>query len=126
MLSRFEFQACLATILGNASARTATFTSPVLDLRGYDGDAMLLQQVGTVTGTSPTLAGALQDSDDGSTGWANVADGGFVTVTASNSTQKLVLAVNAMRRHVRYVGTMGGTTPSFTFAIVLFARLKNI
>lgn len=119
-----EFQLSDVLVLANASARTSTFTSPVQDLLPLDGDLMLLQNVGTVTGTSPTLAGALQDSDDGSTGWANVTGVAFVTVTSSFNTQKLIAKVNGVRRFVRYVGTIGGTTPSFTFTVLALARSK--
>lgn len=126
MLSRFEFQTAVATIMANASARTATFTSPVVDLLPFDGDLMLVQQVGTVSGTTPSLAGALEDSADGSTGWAAISGASFVSVTAANNTQKLVQAINAARRFMRYVGTIGGTTPSFTFAVIAFARGKSV
>lgn len=119
-----EFQACDVLTIANAIARTATFTSPVQDLRGKAGDLCLLQNVGTVSGTAPTLAGVLEDSDDGSTGWASVAGTALTTVTAGNNTQKAVVQVGACKRYVRYTATIGGTTPSFTFTALLLARDK--
>lgn len=126
MLSRFEFQASTITTLANASARTTTFSSPVLDLRPFDGDLLVLQNVGTVSGTTPSLAGVLEDSDDGSTGWATIAGASFVAVTAANNSQKLVQAINAARRYVRYTGTITGTSPSFTFCVLALARGKSV
>lgn len=119
-----EFNASSITMLSNATARTTTFTSPVIDARDFDGDICVLQNIGTVSGTSPTCATVLQDSDDGSTGWAAVDGGTFTTVTASNNSQKLVVQANACRRYLRSVSTIGGTTPSFILMIMLLARGK--
>lgn len=119
-----EFQASDVMTLSNATARTATFTSPVQDLKGRAGDLCLLQNVGAVSGTSPALVGVLEDSDDGSTGWATVAGSTLATVTSSNNTQKAVVQVGACKRYVRYTATIGGTTPSFLLATLLLARDK--
>lgn len=58
----------------------------------------------------------IQDSADGSTGWATI--GTFTAKTAVGA-QRLVIA-GTVRRYVRYVNTVtGGSSPSCTFAIAL-------
>lgn len=119
-----EFFASSITMLSNATARTTTFTSPVIDARDFDGDLCFLQNIGTVSGTSPSCTTAIQDSDDGSTGWAAVDGGTFTAVTASNNSQKIVLPANMFRRYLRAVATISGTTPSFILMVMLLARGK--
>lgn len=107
--------------ISDIAARTSTVTTSAVDLKEYLGKIAVIQQVGTVSGTSPTLDGKIQDSADGSTGWTDIS----VTatqVTASNSQQVLSVDTRVARRYIRYVGTIAGTTPSFTMGIVLVGQ----
>ena len=98
-------------------AKTATFTAANdIDTRDYIGNIAFVQDVGTVTGTSPTLNGKIQDSDDDST-YADVTDYTFTEVTASNSLQVLNVDTRKVRRYVRYIGTVAGTSPSFSVGV---------
>lgn len=87
-----------------------------VDTQGYR-DAMVVLEVGTVSGTSPTLDVKLQESDDNST-FTDISGATFTQVTASNSSQvKRLAELNVTRkRYVRAVATIAGTTPSFDFA----------
>lgn len=70
-------------------------------------------------GTSPTLDVKFQDSPDKSTDF-DVAGASFTQVTASPSTQ----AATSTRKPARWVRcrvTIGGTSPSFTFAVWFMA-----
>ena len=69
--------------------------------------------VTVVTGTSPTLDVRVEESDDGGTNWYTVYDFPRITATGMYRSPALVLSGN----RVRYVQTVGGTTPSFTRAI---------
>src|SRR5579859_367225 len=76
-------------ILGNGLAPqtiTATTNGASADMIAGDGPCFAIQQIGTVSGTSPTLAGKIQESSDGST-WTDVANATFTSVTASTNTQ---------------------------------------
>lgn len=106
-----------AASLSNIAARTSTVTGSAVDLQGYQGKLKVMQNVGTVSGTTPTLDGKLQDSADGSTGWADVTGATFTQVTAADSLQSIGVDTRAVKRYVRYVGTIGGTTPSFTMGV---------
>jgi hypothetical protein len=106
------------TSLHPTAARTATGNGAVAaDLRTYDGDIAVLLDSAAGTGTTPTLDLKIQDSADGFTDWQDVALATFTQVVAVASQQKLNMNKNAVRRYVRCVYTIGGTTPSFTFSL---------
>lgn len=103
--------------LSAIAARTATVTGSAVDVRAFTGNMLVIQDVGTVSGTTPTLDGKIQNSADGSTGWADITGATFTQVTASNSTQTIAIAADACLGYIRYVGTIAGTTPSFTMGV---------
>jgi len=70
--------------------------------------------VTSVSGTNPTMDVRVQESFDGGTNWETLYD--FQRITAIGSYNSPIL--RAMGRHIRYVRTVGGTTPSFTNAVV--------
>ena len=100
--------------LSNIAANTATVTGAAVAVAGFTGNLVVIQNVGVVSGTTPTLDGKIQDSVDGSAGWADVAGATFTQVTASNNVQAIAVNADATRGFIRYVGTIAGTTPSFT------------
>ena len=106
------------------AAKTTTVTSSAVDLLGKIGKQVVQQNVGTVSGTTPTLDGKIQDSDDGSTGWADVTGVTFTQVTTSNSLQQAVIDTRSTKRYIRYVGTIAGTTPSFTMGVELIGQAQ--
>ncbi len=58
------------------------------------------------------MTGVIQDSDDGSTGWAPVAGGSFTAVAQAVSSQVLTINCDNIKRYIRFVGTIAasGTT----------------
>jgi len=69
------------------------------------------------TGTTPTLDVKLQHSDDNST-FADVTGAAFAQVTSDSGTagvQVLKLNVSDLKRYLRVIGTIAGTSPSFDF-----------
>jgi hypothetical protein len=69
--------------------------------------------VTAVTGTTPTLDVVIEESDDSGTNWFKVYD--FPRITATGMYRSPVMRMVGNR--VRYVQTVGGTTPSFTRSI---------
>lgn len=69
--------------------------------------------VTAVSGTSPTMDVDIQESDDTGVNWYTVYS--FPRITATGVYRSPKLAFNGNR--VRYVQTIGGTSPSFTRAI---------
>jgi hypothetical protein len=113
-------------VLGGVTPRTATatVTGSAVDLISGDGRCFAVQQVGAVTGTSPTLAGKIQESADGSTNWTDIAGATFTTVTATDNVQAITF--DRTQRFVRYVGTIGGTSPSFPVGVLIGEQKKQI
>jgi hypothetical protein len=76
--------------------------------------------VSAVSGTTPSMVVRIQDSPDGSTGWADI-----LTFTAATAvTSEHVKITGAVDRWLRAIWTMTGTSPDFTFAVG-FGRLKQ-
>lgn len=95
------------------AARTTTVNGTSLDLQNYIGDIMAVLNSAAGTGTSPTLDVKLQDSADDSA-FADVAGKTFTQITGTASLQTMNIDVRAVRRYIRLVATIGGTSPSFT------------
>jgi hypothetical protein len=74
---------------------------------------MISIPVTAVSGTSPILDITIQESEDSGTNWFSVYD--FPRITATGSYRSPVIPLTGNR--VRYVQTVGGTSPSFTRAI---------
>ena len=102
---------------------TSSVNGSAVDLLTGDGRCFALQQVGTVSGTSPTLAGKIQESADGST-WSDISGATFTTVTASDNVQAITF--DRSQRYVRYFGTVGGSSPSFAVAVLISEQKKQI
>lgn len=113
------------TSVSAIAARTATVTSTGIDISGYNGGIIVQQLVGVVSGTTPTLDGKLQSSPDNST-WSDISGATFTQVTATDNFQKIGIQVPAAARYLRYVGTIAGTTPSFTMGVVLLGQKARV
>ena len=106
-----------------------------VDTSGYDGNLLVLLDVETGTGTTPTLDMTIEHSHDGTT-FAQIPaaalydpDTGdaatFATVTdAADVTQILGVKKNLLRRYVRFHLAIAGTTPDFLCAAYLLAGTK--
>lgn len=97
-----------------------------VDLQDYDGEAIAILKVGAATaGTNPTMDCKLQESADDST-YTDVSGGGFTQVTTTASQQKISLNTDELKRYVRLVKTIGGTSsPSFPMSAKIVAWKKN-
>lgn len=107
-------------IAHNLTAETTTGTSTVINngaatTNGAAGNI----HVTTVSGTTPTLDSVIQDSADGSTGWATIMT--FTQATAATSERKTI--TGTVRQYIRESHTIGGTaTPTFTYAVAFGRR----
>lgn len=110
----------LVNLLATA-ARTATANGTGVDVTDYEGMAEVMLDSAAGTGTSPTQDVKLQDSADNST-FADITGATFTQVTTTASQQKISVDLSKARRYVRAVTTIGGTTPSFTFAVSIYSE----
>lgn len=95
------------------AARTASANGSSLDLQGYNGQVVARLNSAAGTGTTPTLDVKIQDSADNSA-FADVAGLTFAQVTTAAFKDTLRIDPRAVRRYIRMVATIAGTSPSFT------------
>ena len=99
------------------AAKTTTFNGTAVDVQAYDGDLVFILDSAAGTGTTPTLDVKLQSSDTSGGSYADITGAVFTQVTTTASQQAIVVSKDENRRWFRIVGTISGTTPSFTFSV---------
>lgn len=102
------------------AARTTTVNGTGVDRRNHGGRAIARLNCAAGSGTSPTLDVTLQDSDDDVT-YAAISGAAFTQVVGVASRQSINVDLDNAGPYVRAVATIGGTNPSFTFSVDLFA-----
>lgn len=103
---------------------TATTTGSAVDTKGYNSAAVILE-VGTVSGTTPTLDVKLQECATSGGTYTDVSGAVFTQVTATGNSQILRIEDLGVtrKRYLKAVGTIAGTTPSFAFGVeILLGR----
>lgn len=86
-----------------------------LDVRGYDGELLVIQTLGAVTGT---IAGKLQSATDANgTGAADITGATFPTNTLNQSSKVVVDPKTVVGGFLGYLGTVG-TGPSLVGVVV--------
>lgn len=109
MLNSQASAASGATLIDAVSAaNTAAATSGTgkwLDVRPYDGEILVTQNIGAVTGS---IAGKLQSATDANgTGAADITGATFTSVSSANSHQTFALDVRkVVGGFLGYVGTI--------------------
>jgi hypothetical protein len=96
--------------------KTSTVTSSAIDRLNFD-EVSFKQTVGTVSGTSPTLDGKIQHCDTSGGSYTDVTGAVFTQVTASTKEQLVRILGVGLKRYVKYVGTIAGTSPSFDLSV---------
>ena len=106
-----------------SAANTAAATSAAwLDVRDYEGDLVILQNTGAITGT---LDGKIQDAtDSGGTGAADVTGATATQVTTASQVRKIVVPAGSVRGWIKYVGTVG--TGPVLISATLISRPKIV
>lgn len=96
---------------GSGAVTASATTSPISPSTGPSYSVNVV--VTAVSGTSPTYDLGVEESDDNGTNWFRVYD--FPRITANGVYRSPSMPMRGTR--IRYVQTLGGTTPSFTRAI---------
>jgi len=93
---------------------TATANGAGIDISAFAGDIKVTLDSSAGTGTTPTLDCKLEHSDDNST-FVAVVGGAFTQVTdAGPSYETLTLNADGLKKYIRGVDTITGTTPEFS------------
>ena len=98
-----------------AGTYTANVDGAGIDLQGYQGVLKVILSSGDGGGTGPTLDAKIQDSADNST-FADVPGKVFAQVTSA-SIQSLAIDTRAVKRYIRAVLNITGTSPTFGLAV---------
>lgn len=113
-------------ILAVPAANVSTLTGTGVDVSAYEGVGRVVLNTAKGTGTTPTLDGKLQDSDAVGGTYADIPGATFTQVTdAADSLQSIAVDVAAAKGFIRFIGTIAGTTPSFTLG-VSFVGVKKV
>ena len=94
-----------------------------IDMIDADGRCFAIQVIGTVTGTTPSLACKIQESADNST-WTDVTNAAFTAVTATNNLQTIVF--DRTKRYLRHSRTISGTSPTFALGVLIGEQKKLV
>jgi hypothetical protein len=116
----FKNQVLLQTSLFPATI-TATGDGTSVDMIDADGRCFAVQTVGSVSGTSPSMSGKIQESSDGST-WVDIANATFTAVTAASNVQSIVF--DRTRRFLRHTRTVSGTSPVLIMCVQIGEQKK--
>jgi|TARA_R100001163_G_scaffold45445_1_gene34174 hypothetical protein len=127
MLHNLGSKSYLGTLFANDS-RTASANGTGFDLEGSNGAEgeaiIILSSDAASAGSSPTLDVKLQESADNSS-FSDISGATFTQVTDAASSQKISINTNDVKRYLRAVGTIGGTSsPAFTYAVELIYGKK--
>lgn len=121
-MSQFNFAGGATCVSLSASASQAsTVTGAAVDLIDYDTPVSIVQNHGTGTGT---LDGKLQDSADGSTGWADISGATFSQSTTTADCKSVALNPKSVKRYIRYVGTI--VTGPQNVAVTMIGVKKSV
>jgi hypothetical protein len=125
------------TALYPVDARDETVVAgEAVDVAPLEGDLVVLLDAEAGTGTTPTLNLAIQHRADASDSWGAVpADALYDPATGqvatfdevtdvANAFQKLALRRERLKKTLRAVLTIGGTTPDFVCAVYLVGLPK--
>jgi len=99
--------------------RTATATGDAIDLRDYVGDLKVILSTSAGGDTDHTLNVKLTECDTSGGTYADVSGAVFTEVTdAADSTESITVNVDGLKRYVKAVATIAGTSPTFDMSLV--------
>jgi hypothetical protein len=107
------------------SANVASGSGKWLNVGLHDGELIVIQNVGVLTGTNPTVAGKLQSATDANgSGAADISGATYTLVSANNNVQALVIDTRKVPGgFLGYAGTLGGTVgPTALLSVVAAAK----
>jgi len=97
-----------------------TINGSAIDRTGFES-CVLHAAAGAATGapTAQSVTAKLQESADGSTGWADITGAAITAITADNGAAEVDVDLSGVKQYIRVVVTVsltGGTTPAIPVA----------
>lgn len=110
-----------------ALSRTASANGAAVDRLGYE-NVMVALHIGAHDRTTgdETLDVKIQESADGSTGWADITGAAFTQIAAQTiaatvgNVYTMSIRPDGRKRYYRAVSTSAGTTPIDVFSVVFY------
>ena len=110
--------------LAAAVALTASANAQAVDISKFGGLAAITLNSSATGGAGQTYNAKLQHSEDGVSGWTDITGGAFDQVTnAGPSFQRLLLNLDQLKKFVRVVDTLAGTSPTVVRAVGLTGKI---
>ncbi len=100
-----------------------TTTGPAVAMDTGDGPCFAIQSVGEMPGDG-TLDGHIEESANGTSGWSAISGATFTQVDSSHNLQ--VIRFYRKQRYLRWVGTLGGSSPEFIVGVLIGEENKTI
>lgn len=116
MINRFSVLA-----LALAARLSATTTGSGVDIQRFAGLSKIVLSASNTEGAGQTADVKLQHSDDNTT----FVDAGVAFTQVTNTTggvQEIMVNVDKLKRYVRVVDTLAGTTPFVTRSVTLIGK----
>ncbi len=108
------------------AARTVTVNGAALNVVDFLGRLKVILDSTVGAGTAPTLDVKLQDSPDGTTGWADIGVAFAQVTDAAASLQDIALPIDRQDRFIRGVATITGSAgQSFTFSVNVIGNKES-
>lgn len=117
----------LPAIAAPTAALATNITGTGVDMLAYDGNVGLVQVIGTVASTSITYSGKVQEADTATGTYSDITGATTPALTSTTGAQ-IVNSVSFQRtkRFLRYVGTIGGTTPTAALDAMFLGQNKQL
>ena len=112
--------------LAESDERNADLDGTAIDLQAYEGVGLFSLNSGAGTGTAPKLAAKLQHCATSGGTYADVTGGGFADVEDAAVLEILKLNVANLKRYVKLIGTLTGTTPVFDYGAEFIGIKKAV
>ena len=101
-------------VLTGTAASAGASSGPIAN-PGYAADILCNIHVTAITGTTPTLSLAIEQSDDNSSYTAITGAGTASNITAAGN---VTVGGRVTKPYVRVTSTIGGTTPAVTYRVL--------
>lgn len=114
------FSLARGDVVLDLAAQATTVNSGSVSAPQEGGPMLVCAHVTAATGTTPTLDITVEQSANGTSGWAAITGAALAQVTAAGNRVGFVYPTQP---YVRVVATIGGTTPAITgkVAVIAFA-----
>ena len=112
----------ISSTAGMARTVNGTYTENIVCGAGVDpklalrADADFIGSVDNVAVYDISLSGKIQHCDTSDGSFADIAGAAFSAVHGIASQQKIAVNLTKAKRYIKFIGTIAGTNPSFTFS----------